>query len=73
MRMHFERGSTDIYGRASGAVIRVVTKDGRTLWGTEAKARAYIGGSTSSSLADHLSKEFLNAIARDESENKNKR
>ena len=57
--------ATDMYGRASGAAIRLVTKDGRTLWGSEARARAHIGGSTSSSLADHLSKELLAAIARD--------
>ncbi len=65
--------ATDIYGRASGAAIRVVTKDGRTLWGSEARTMAHIGGSTSSSLADHLSKELLTAITRDESGPQSKR
>ena len=41
-------------GRADGAAIRLVTKDGRTLWGNEARARAHIAGSTSSSIAEHL-------------------
>ena len=65
--------ATDIYGRASGAAIRVVTKDGRNLWGSEAKATAHFSGSTSSSLADHLSKELLTAITRDEAGIQSKR
>lgn len=65
--------ATDIYGRASGASIRIVTKDGRTLWGSEARARAHLGGSTSSSLADHLSKDLLAAISKGASGTESKR
>ena len=65
--------ATDIYGRANGAAIRIVTKDGRSLWGSEARSRAHIGGSTSSSLADHLSKELLTAITRDQAGTESKR
>lgn len=56
---------TDLYGRASTATVRLVTKDGRTLWGNEARAYAHIGGSTSSSVAEHFAKGLLKAIAED--------
>jgi S1-C subfamily serine protease len=64
---------TDIYGRANSAAIRAVTKDGRTLWGTEAVAKLHKGVSTSASLADELGKGLITAIARDELSGKNKR
>lgn len=58
---------TDIYGRADSAAIRVVTKDGRTLWGSETRRGAMgFGGSASSKVADHLAKELVTAITRDE-------
>jgi S1-C subfamily serine protease len=63
---------TDLYGRAGGAAIRLVTKDGRTLWGDEAR-RAPFTHSTSSSVADHLTKELLAAITRDEAGAEGKR
>lgn len=55
----------DIYGRAGTAAIRLVTRDGRTLWGNEARARAHIGGSTSTSIAEHFTKALLKAIEED--------
>ena len=58
--------ATDIYGRATSASIRLVTRDGHTLWGNEARAHEhYFGGSTSSDIAKDLAKELLAAIARD--------
>lgn len=56
---------TNVYGRAAGAAIRLVTIDGRTLWGNEAGGHGF--GSASSKIADHLAKELLSAIAEDES------
>jgi hypothetical protein len=63
--------ATDFRGLPTVAVIRIVTKDGRTLWGSEATARGL--SSRSSKLADHLSKELLTAIERNESGTQSKR
>jgi hypothetical protein len=59
------------YGRADAAAIRLVTRDGRTLWGTE--ARGGFRSSASSSVADHLIKELLTAMTRDDSGTESKR
>lgn len=61
----------NIYGRADAAAIRLVTRDGRTLWGNE--TRRGWGRSASSSVADHLAKELLTAITRDETSAESKR
>jgi S1-C subfamily serine protease len=54
----------NVYGRADAAAIRLVTRDGRTLWGSE--TRRGWSRSASSSVADRLAKELLTAITRDE-------
>jgi hypothetical protein len=54
----------DLYGRADTAAIRLVSKDGVTLWGGEASTRASFG-SMSSRIADQLAKELLKAKAQD--------
>jgi S1-C subfamily serine protease len=61
----------NIYGRADVAAIRLVTRDGRTLWGNE--TRRGWGKSASSSVADHLAKELLTAMTRDETGAESKR
>jgi hypothetical protein len=71
--------TTDYYGRADKASIRLITRDGRTLWGNRlhanpgaAIAHAY-GFGASSHVANGLAKALLKAIAQDRTGNEGKR